>query len=47
MIAIWTLSNLFRGKPIPSWSLVAEAVPLLCNLISSPESDDEMLTDAW
>ncbi|KAL9657710.1 hypothetical protein ABK040_005063 [Willaertia magna] len=40
----WTLSNCFRGKPIPEWHLVKEAIPLLSTLIY--ESDEDILTDA-
>jgi len=42
--ATWTLSNLCRGKPQPSWDLVYPALPTLARLIYS--TDDEVLTDA-
>jgi len=42
--ATWTLSNLCRGKPQPSWELVSTALPTLSRLIYS--TDDEVLTDA-
>ena len=39
-----TLSNLCRGKPQPAWHMVAPALPVLAQLVSS--SDDEVLADA-
>jgi hypothetical protein len=42
--ATWTLSNLFRGKPPPSFELVAPALPILSRLVFS--DDEEVLTDA-
>jgi len=42
--ATWTLSNMCRAKPQPSWHLVSPALATLANLIYS--SDDEVLTDA-
>jgi HEAT repeat protein len=42
--ATWTLSNLCRAKPQPSWDLVSPALPTLAKLIYS--TDDEVLTDA-
>ena len=38
--ATWTISNLCRGKPPPSWDLVAVAIPALMRLILS--GDDEV-----
>ena len=40
----WTLSNLCRGKPQPAWHMVAPALPVLAQLISS--DDEEVLADA-
>ncbi len=31
----WALSNLSRGKPLPKYENVKEAIPLLCNLIAN------------
>jgi len=45
--AVWAISNLFRGKPVPEWDLVESAIPILCQLISTPGMDDQILTDAW
>lgn len=42
--ATWTLSNLCRGKPAPSFELVQPALPLLARLIFS--TDMETVTDA-
>jgi hypothetical protein len=42
--ATWTLSNLCRGKPPPSFEIVRHALPTLAGLIFVP--DDEVLTDA-
>lgn len=42
--ATWTLSNLCRGKPSPTWDQVAPSLPLLVMLLQA--SDDEILTDA-
>eukprot|EP01027_Heterolobosea_sp_BB2_P005342 GEZU01008186.1.p1 GENE.GEZU01008186.1~~GEZU01008186.1.p1 ORF type:complete len:520 (-),score=184.69 GEZU01008186.1:547-2106(-) len=42
--ATWTLSNLCRGKPIPEFSMVSPALPILAHLLYS--NDDEVLTDA-
>ena len=41
--AIWTVSNLCRGKPAPSFSLVSPAIPVLALCLSS--KDDEILID--
>lgn len=43
-IATWTMSNLCRGKPQPSFSLVREAIPVAAQLIFS--TDKEVLVDA-
>jgi hypothetical protein len=42
--ATWTLSNLCRGKPPPSFELVRPALPLLARLLFS--QDMETVTDA-
>jgi len=41
--ATWSLSNLCRGKPQPSWQMVLPALPVLAQLIFS--NDDEVLAD--
>ena len=41
--AIWTVSNLCRGKPAPSFSLVSPAIPVLALCLSS--QDNQMLVD--
>lgn len=41
---IWTISNLCRGKPQPSFHLVASAIPVIASLLKV--DDDEVLTDA-
>ncbi|MEK9699682.1 MAG: hypothetical protein VW270_28150, partial [Candidatus Poseidoniales archaeon] len=35
----WTISNLCRGKPIPDFALVQDALPLLASLIHSPDPE--------
>lgn len=40
----WTISNLCRGKPIPDFALVRDALPLLSKLLWS--TDAETVTDA-
>jgi importin subunit alpha-1 len=42
--ATWTLSNLCRGKPMPDFSVLAPAIPVLAHLINT--SDIEIVTDA-
>ncbi len=42
--AVWTLSNLCRGKPLPANELVRPALPVLAHCIYS--ADDEVLADA-
>jgi hypothetical protein len=42
--ATWTISNLCRGKPAPSYELVSPALPVLSRLLCS--TDGEVLTDA-
>lgn len=42
--ATWTLSNLCRGKPMPEFSLVSPALPVLVHLLYN--NDEEVLTDA-
>jgi hypothetical protein len=37
--ATWTLFNLCRGKPYPTWELVSPALPTLSKLIHSVDSD--------
>ena len=39
--ALWTVSNLCRGKPAPSFSMVSPAIPILELFLSAPE--EEML----
>ena len=43
-ISTWTLSNLCRGKPKPSFELVSPALPTLKNLITH-QKDEEVLAD--
>ena len=40
----WCLSNCVRGKPIPEFELVEEAVPILCDMLINV-SDEEVKTD--
>lgn len=40
----WTVSNLCRGKPLPDFDYVKDAVPVMAHLIHHP--DIEVLTDA-
>jgi len=47
ILAVWTISNLLRGKRHPDWGLVASAIPLLCQLILNHGLDEEILSDAW
>jgi hypothetical protein len=42
--ATWTLSNMCRGKPPPAWHIVAPALPVLAQLVSS--DDEEVRADA-
>jgi len=42
--ATWSVSNLFRGKPAPPFPLVVNALPIVSQLIYSPDS--EVATDA-
>lgn len=41
----WALSNLCRGKPLPDYSLVKDATPVLAKVIMT-QDDPEVLTDA-
>jgi len=41
---VWTMSNLCRGKPQPSWDTVKQCIPVLARILSS--TDTEVLTDA-
>ncbi|CAD8048029.1 unnamed protein product [Paramecium sonneborni] len=41
----WSLSNLCRGKPIPEFRYVKNALPIFCKIIIN-EIDPEVLTDA-
>ncbi|XP_010482208.1 PREDICTED: importin subunit alpha-5-like [Camelina sativa] len=43
-VATWTLSNFFRGKPLPPFDLVKPALPALERLVHS--NDEEVLVDA-
>jgi len=42
--AVWTISNLCRGKRPPRWELVAPALPMLIHWIRSCD-DEEVITD--
>jgi hypothetical protein len=42
--ATWSVSNLFRGKPPPPFEVVIQALPIVSQLIYSP--DAEVATDA-
>ena len=41
----WTLSNLCRGRPLPKFELVKEAIPTLAKVIIN-STEAEVLTDA-
>jgi importin subunit alpha-1 len=41
----WALSNLCRGKPLPPFNKVKDAIPTLCRVVGE-EIDSEVLTDA-
>ena len=41
----WALSNLCRGKPLPDFEQVKEAIPILASVVIK-EEDPEVLTDA-
>lgn len=41
----WAISNLCRGKPLPDFELVKDAIPILARVIMK-EDDLEVLTDA-
>lgn len=41
----WALSNLCRGKPLPDFESVKEAIPVFANVMMK-EDDPEVLTDA-
>ncbi|CAD8065921.1 unnamed protein product [Paramecium sonneborni] len=41
----WSLSNLCRGKPIPEFKYVKNALPVFCKVIID-DTDPEVLTDA-
>eukprot|EP00494_Astrolonche_serrata_P013961 UN14088 len=41
---MWTISNLCRGKPQPSFNLISSAIPVIASLLTV--DDDEVLTDA-
>ena len=47
IVAVWAISNLFRGKRPPDWDSVDTAIPLLCQLILNHRLDEEVLSDAW
>jgi len=42
--AVWTLSNLCRGKPQPEFNMIAPALLILAHLLYHP--DEEVITDA-
>lgn len=43
----WALSNLCRGRPLPQYELVKNAIEPICKVLQS-ETDTEVLTDcAW
>lgn len=42
--ATWTLSNMCRGKPAPSYDQIVTALPILVLLLQA--NDDEILSDA-
>ena len=42
--AVWTISNLCRGKPAPNFHLVSGAIPVLASLLNC--ADNQIITDA-
>ncbi len=42
--AVWTISNLCRGKPIPDFHLISPSLTILAHLLFN--NDEEVLTDA-
>lgn len=43
--AVWTLSNLCRGKPAPPWGSVSECIPILAGLLRTIQNDNEVIAD--
>jgi importin subunit alpha-6/7 len=41
----WALSNLCRGKPLPEYELVKDALPVLAKVLLT-QDDPEVITDA-
>lgn len=41
----WALSNLCRGKPLPDYDLVKDALPVLAKVLLT-QDDPEVITDA-
>ena len=44
--ATWTLMNLCRGKPPPSFDMVKAAIPTLAELILTSDQDEKILEDS-
>ena len=44
--AVWSLSNLCRGKPAPPWGSVVDCIPVLAGLLRSIQNDSEVIADS-
>ncbi len=45
-LAVWVLTNLCRGKPVPSYESVKDAIPVFAAIIQEETLNIEALADA-
>ncbi len=43
--AVWALSNICRGTPLPDYTKISKAVPVMCKIVSLNILDEQNLSD--
>jgi len=45
--AIWAMSNLLRGKPIPQWHQISKGVPVFKQIIAEAHFGEALIDALW